>query len=219
MVWRVLGAVLVLLAVGVAGGYAVADRTAPAAVETGTPTPVPALDPAAPTPPAVDLVPDPDDAPLDGDVPTEERTLRTKRTNGDALSVDVPVGWTDNRQKGSATWNFVSGRTSYLYVLRIGIVAGAHQSVAIQMSSRMAALRESAQKGFLSDLEVTPLSDDSYSATYVSDGHLRVTREQWFSVDGGSAYAVAAVTGRTVDEPGIETLLARTIASMREVEE
>ena len=52
-------------------------------------------------------------------------------------------------------------------------------------------------------------------ATYVDDGHLRVTMERWVAFgDSNIASAVAAVTGRTVDRTGLMDLLERTAASM-----
>ena len=60
MWWRALGVAAVLLCVGVAGGYAVADRNQEDPVSSGSPVPIPAESPAVPTPPVYDVLPDPD---------------------------------------------------------------------------------------------------------------------------------------------------------------
>ncbi|MDX6371794.1 MAG: hypothetical protein QOD98_782, partial [Nocardioidaceae bacterium] len=92
MWWRALGVAAVLLCVGVAGGYAVADRDQQGPARSDTLAPITAVSPSVPTPPVYDVFPDPTAAPLDPGVETETKELRiTKR--GAGVSVEVPVGW------------------------------------------------------------------------------------------------------------------------------
>jgi hypothetical protein len=218
MVWRVLGVAVVLLAVGVAGGYAVADRTTEQPTVGGTPSPLAAVSPAAPTPPVVDVLPDPDFPALATDVPLEPKVLRTSRKNGDALAVDIPEGWIVNRSQGAATWNYVATNLHNTYTLRIGIVAGQHVAVSVALGSRIEALKSAQSENHLSNLEITAQSAEAFQATYVDEGFLRVTTERWVSFHDGTAYATVAAVGRTIDKPGLDALVTRVAMSMEEAD-
>src|SRR4051794_34462418 len=76
MWWRALGVAVVLLCVGVAGGYAVADLDTPRPVHTSDLGPVAAESPAVPTTPPHVVLPDPYVAPLERDVPLSHGVLR-----------------------------------------------------------------------------------------------------------------------------------------------
>jgi hypothetical protein len=219
MWWRALGAVLVLLCVGVAGGYAVADRSEEEPSPGGTPTPVTAVSPAVPTPDAPSYAPDPDYPPLTTTVlPTEPVKLRPD-PEGAGVRVDIPVGWRSNRPASTDFWNFVppGDDTQGTYVLRVNIDRGANHSIGAAMAGRIAALEETASQGHIEDFEVTAQTGDTFEASYVDNGHLRLTIERWVSFDGSNAYASVAVTGRQVDEAGLGPLLTRTVTSMREL--
>lgn len=216
MWWRAFAVVVVLLAAGVAGGYAVADRAAESPSHSSTLEPVPAVSPAVPTPPALDILPDPDTPALEPNLPSHEATLRTAKRHGLALVVLEPDGWERNRLTGSNRWTYaVKGNPINTYVLRIDIVEGLHQSITVAKDARIAALQDAVANGALSNLEIVANTDDTLIATYVDRGYLRVTMERWVSFDGSQAFAVAAVTGRTIDQEGLTDLLVRTTASMR----
>lgn len=219
MWWRALGVAVVLLGVGGAVGYAVADRTEPEPVRASEAAPVPAVSPAVPTPPALDIYPDPDAPALAPGVPTTVEELRRTR-RGSGVAVAVPDGWIRNRLPEGETWTFVPAiNTRNTYGLRIEYVAGLRQSVAVAKTARLAALRQAQADGNLEGLEVTAGSSDGFEATYVDGGYLRLTMERWVAATpGGTAYVEIAVTGRTVDEEGLRDLLAQVVTSASPLE-
>jgi len=219
MWWRTLGVTVVLLVVGVAAGYAVADRTDGAPVTTTVLEPVPAVSPAVPTPPEQTYLPDPGTEPLAVNLPAAPRELRVSR-RGLGVEVDIPKGWVQNQVSDSNMWNFVDpGNPFYTYLLRVTMVRAQNVSVSVAKKARIAALEESdANGGAVDDFTLTAETDDTFEATYVSDGYLRVTMERWVSFDGSHAWASVSVTGRVVDEEGLRDLLNRTVDSMQPLE-
>jgi hypothetical protein len=218
MWWRVLGVAIVLLGVGVLGGYAVADRNQTQPASSRTLEPVPAVSPAIPTPPERTIRPDPDTPALEPDLPSSSVDLRISRKSL-GLRVDIPDGWRRERVENSNMWTFVkTGNPQNTYGLRVNIVRGQNLSIAAAMAGRIAALEDAEENDALQDFEVTAQTDDTFEATYISGGYRRVTMEKWVSFDGSNAYAEAAVTGRVVDEEGLRDLLTRTIDSMEELE-
>jgi hypothetical protein len=218
MWWRVLGVALVLLCVGVAGGYAVAEQHQEDPATSTVLEPVPGVSPAVPTPVEPSYAPDPDDPPLTAaGLPSEPVKLRLE-PGGAGVKVDIPVGWRSNRPEDTNFWNFVDPDVSLnAYLLRVTLVRGANVSIGAAMGGRIAALEDAAAHGDLTDFEVTDQTDDTMVARYVDHGHLRLTTERWVSFDGSTAYASVAVTGRVVDQAGLGALLARTITSLREL--
>jgi hypothetical protein len=218
MWWRALGAVLVLLCVGVLGGYAVADHTQDEPVASDTANPVEGVSPAVPTPDVPTYAPDSDFPPLTtAELTTEPVQLRPD-PEGAGVRVNVPVGWPSNRPENTNLWNFVPpGEAQGTYLLRVTIVRGLNQSITAAMAGRIAALQGAEADGNIDDFEITTQTDDTLEASYVDDGHLRLTTERWVSFDGSTAYASVAVTGREADQAGLGVLLARTITSLREL--
>jgi len=214
MWWRVLGVAALLLGMGVAGGYAVADRTASEPAHGSEVEPVPAVSPAVPTPPALNIRPDPDTPALEPDLPSTPEDLRPER-GGAGVTVNIPDGWTENRVQDTNMWNFVkTGNPENTYTMRINIVRALNVSVSAAKQGRIIALEEADANGGLSEFEVTAQTEDTLEATYIDGGYFRLTMETWVSFDGTHAYASAAVTGRTVDEEGLRDLLSRTVDSM-----
>jgi len=218
MWWRALGVAAVLLCVGVAGGYAVADRSETVPRTSDLLSPVPARSPALPTPSVPSYLPDPPDPPLTTAGLEFENTKLRLFTDGPGVKVDVPAGWRSNQVENTNQWNFVDPDNSPgTYLLRITMVRGANVSIRAAMQGRIAALEDAVAQGNLSDLDVTSQTDDTLQATYNDHGHLRLTTERWVSFDGANAYASVAVTGREIDQAGLGDLLLRTITSMREL--
>jgi hypothetical protein len=217
MWWRAFGVAAVLLCVGVAGGYAVADRDQTEPQRSSTLAPVPAVSPSVPSVPAPTYAPDPDDPPLStSGFETETIPLRVD-PNGAGVKVDIPVGWRSHRVENYNQWNFVDPEhANATYLLRVNIV-GMNISVKAAMDGRIAALEDAQANGGLSDFTVTDQTADTFEATYVDGGRLRFTSERWVSFDGSTAYASVAVTGREVDQAGMGVLLGRTISSLREL--
>ena len=218
MWWRVLGVAVVLLCVGVAGGYAVAQRDQPEPVHSDTLEPVPAVSPAVPTPAAPTYAADPEIPPLTtAGLATETVPLRLD-PGGAGVRVAVPVGWPSNRPEGKDFWTFVEPSDfKYTYSLRVKILTGGTASKKAAMGARIAELMDADANGAISDFKVTVQTDDTFEATYVDDGHLRFTTERFVSFSGSEASASVAVTGREADEPGMGDLLSQTVTSLREL--
>jgi len=211
---RATGVAVVLLALGAAGGHVAADRTRPEPVAVDLPEPVPAVSPAVPTPPAVELLPDPTSPALEAAVPLERVDLRTSR-RGPGVSVEVPTGWDRNKEtEGGAAWNFVPPDAMlYTYKLRVDFVAGEHEAVSVAKNARKDGLQSAEDDDAIAQLTFLAETEDAFVATYVQGDHLRVTTERWVSFGNDVAYADISVTGRKVDEEGLADLLARVAAS------
>jgi hypothetical protein len=209
---RALGVVLLMLVVGAGGGFAVAELSEDAPRTIDHVTPVPA-EPSVPTPSAPEVLPDPGAPPLAVNVPTRATHLSTG-VHGFGLTVDQPVGWRRNRLAETWTWAVPTNPTN-TYLLRVSILAGNHQSVAVAKAARLSAFADAEAEGNLSDFVVESQTPDTFIATYINDGYRRVAMERIVSFDGGaSAYAVVAMTGREVDREGLTDLVERTADSM-----
>ena len=215
MWWRALGVSVVLLCVGVAGGYAVADRDQRSPSTSPTPQPVPAVSPSVPAVAEPSYEPDPDDPPLPTAGVTLEPVPLRLDPQGAGVRVDVPVDWRSSHPSGNL-WNFANPEASAgTYLLRVTIQNGANVSVPGAVAQRIAVLELTEQDGNISDFTVTNQTGDTLIATYVEGDHLRFTTERWVSFDGSTAYASVAVTGREVDQQALNALLGRIINSLR----
>ena len=218
MWWRVLGVAVVLLCAGVAGGYAVADRTEEKPIGSTVLVPVPAESPAVPTPSTFPTEPDPDAAPLGIGVSTVPTVLRLDR-NGAGVVAQVPEGWRHFRLPDSDTWTFTQdSNPANTFGLRIQLIIGARQAVSVAKTARIAALESAVAEGNMLDLHVTAQVADTIEANYIADdGYRRYTVERWVAFDGGTAYVDVAATGRLVDQEGLRDLVSRTAATMVEL--
>lgn len=214
--WRVLGVAVLLLALGLVGGYAVAGRDEPTPVATDRLEPVPAVSPAVPTPTQYAVNPDPDRPALQPDLPSEPVELRqTKR--GAGISVPVPVGWRSNRLTDSSTWIFVSDGYTNTYNLRVDLTLGRRTAGSVLVENRLDALRSSQEDGNLQDLEITAQTDMGFEADYIIGGYRRYTVERFVDDSNGLAIADVAVTGRLVDLEAMRDLLSRTVDGVTEL--
>jgi hypothetical protein len=218
MWWRTLGVAVVLLCVGLAGGYALADRASDAPATSRTLQPVPAVSPAVPTPPQFEILPDPTAEALGPDLPNHEEELRITR-RGAGASLVVPDGWLQSRLPDSQTWSYAPEiNTKNTYGMRVSLMIGQRLAITVAKTARLAALQSAEDDGNIEGLEITAQTDDSFQATYILEGYLKVTMERWVAGDDGLAYADIAVTGRTVDQEGMGDLLARAVESARYLE-
>ncbi len=219
MWWRALGVALVLLCVGVAGGYAVADRGEDDPVSTDRLAPVPGVSPAVPTPATPTYEPDPDTPPLTTGVLTTQTIPLRLDPDGAGVKVAVPIGWQENRPVGKDFWTFTEpSNNHYTYSVRVTLLMRLIVSKKAAMAARIAALEDAAANGGISDFEVTAQTDDTFKATYVDNGHLRFTTERFVSLSGSEASVSVAVTGRERDQLGMGDLLAQTVTSLRELQ-
>jgi hypothetical protein len=208
----------VLLCVGLAGGYAVADRSMDGPSPSDVLDPVPAVSPAVPTPPTHEILPDPTEPALLPDLPHHEETLRVRPKRA-GVSLQVPDDWRIVRQPNSNTWTLAQpGNSLNTYGLRVTLLVGQNLAVGVAKTGRLAALASAEDEGNILELEVTAETADSFEAAYLDHGYLRLTMERWVAFDGDTAYVDVAVTGRSVDEEGLRDLLTRTADSMQEVE-
>src|SRR3954451_5491959 len=105
MWWRALGVAVVLLCVGVVGGYAAAKRSEEEPVSSPVLDPVPAVSPAVPTPSAPTYAADPTAPPRDAAGWTTETVRLRPEPSGAGVKVDVPDGWRSTDTSANS-WNF-----------------------------------------------------------------------------------------------------------------
>lgn len=210
-------AVLLALALGVAGGWAYsaaqesdegARRPVAAAIE-----PVPA-DPTLPV--EVDQ-PDSDEPALETGIPLEATRLTLDDDGREyALDLEVPAGWVP--VENGALWRYtVPGNSDTSYGLRVEIIAAEGRTVDRALSARLGELDSAEAQGNLSDLDYSLLATgDGFTATYTDgSGFDRVSIEQFYDSPGDVAFATVAVYGRERDRTGLRDLLARVTTSLR----
>jgi hypothetical protein len=216
---RVIGLFLVLLLLGAGAGYALAAAADTGPTRVAGPTPVTAVSPDVPTAAPREVLPDPIDEALGRDLPVETVTLQDGRRSP-GVELALPTGWRESHIPRSRDWNYaVPGNSTNTYKLRITILKGTNVSVAAAKASRIVALRQAESEGNLLDFSIESENADTFIATYLDGGYLRVTMERFVELDDSElAYAVVAVTGRDRDRPGITDLVERTASSMVAVE-
>ncbi len=219
---RILGAVVLMLVVGAAGGYAVAARDEPDG-QTRT-----AFDGAAPVKADNPKLPveifrqDPDDDALEAAIPLADVVLTALNAKGkptdDQLSSPAPDGWTQT-QIGPAEWRFtVPGNDARSFGLRVEIIADLGRTVDNAVQSRESELRSALAQGSFTDLDIKPGGDEGFVAEYVQDGYQRFSLERFFSGPDGLAYATVAAYGRARDVTGLTDLLERVFIGLRAVQ-
>ncbi|QCW52129.1 hypothetical protein FE634_19990 [Nocardioides dongxiaopingii] len=222
MRWWVSGAVLLALLVGGAGGYAVATRDEPAEPGRTTfaePAPVAADHPRLP----VQLYePDPDDDPLEPDIPLEQVRLTALNAKGQpsrySVSVPIPKEW-DDSFNGVSRWTFTKeGNDSMSYGMRLDIIAGEEETMDRAISIRQAQLRSADAQGNLGDVEFSAQDDSGFTVTFVEDGYRRVSMELFIPDADGNAFAAIAVYGRERDLSGIEDLVSLVDANITTIQ-
>lgn len=216
MRWRGPAALVALALLGGAGGYAAAELREEQPAPIPVAQPLPAQSPSYPVN-VYDVEPDPTTAPLQPGLPLEEVVLRAGDGDG-AVRVAVPRGWMEVPLLGPA-WNFsVRGNPENTYVLRVSLLGGARQSVTVARLARIAALEDSEANGNLEHLDVEARDDDSFVATYLDGGYLRVAMERFLALgDSNTATVSVAITGREADREGMADLLSRVAASAERV--
>ncbi|GAA4706722.1 hypothetical protein [Nocardioides conyzicola] len=207
---RWIGLALALVLVGGAVGYAVGRATLEQPLDLVGAEPVPAVSPSYPVNEYV-VLPDPGLAPLATGLP-----LHTAKFNagGMPMTASVPDGWRRAPLEGRDAWNFaVPENPRNTYLLRVGLVTN-RISLKVALQSRINALEDAESNGDLEHLVIESRTDEGFTATYLDNGHQRVSMERWLPRSGSSqAYAAIATTGRETDRAGMADLLERVSAS------
>jgi hypothetical protein len=206
MTWRGLVVAVLLAAVGAAAGVGVATWTAEEPATLAGTAPVSAADPAVPTDPPVDVLPDPSTPPLDPEVRTHTETIGQEPFD---LELPVPNGWSrSNSRPGVWTW-IVTDNPENTYLLRVSLPSG-YSTIGAALDDRVAALEGATG---IQEFTLEDKTADTFVATYVLDGHRRLTMERFLSLDGTqTVYAQVALIGREVDRDGMAALLDKISA-------
>ena len=196
-----------LLALGAGGGFGMSLTTASNPVEGGTAAPVVAQSPSLPVDPAPDLVDDPTTAPLATALPLVDRTVG--RGTG-IVHLSVPRDWVRS-DLGPDEWTWrPPDQPKYAYVLRVEQVRGDRDPISRVLANRKIALDEDEV-----NLQLVDETTDSLHFTYTADDHLRHGLLRWVAVPGtATAQVEVAISGRQVDVPGMQDLIARVAASV-----
>lgn len=207
MTWRGPAVLGLLLALGVGGGFAVSMTSASDPAGRGTAEPVAAQSPSLPVDPAPDVVGDPTTAPLATTLPLVDRSVGRGTAR---VSLSVPRDWVrSDLGPDEWTWRPVA-QPKYAYVLRVEQVRGDRDPISRVLAGRKLALDEDEE-----NLDFVHETTDSLHFTYTADQHLRHGLLQWVPVPGtATAQVEVAISGRQVDVPGMQDLIARVSASV-----
>lgn len=199
---RGLGLLLLLAMVGGAAGFMFAERTNEPRISTASPTPLSAQHPAVPyTPPEV-IKPDSELPPLATSLATQDQRLGVGGEGG--IVAPIPVGWERiDLREAEARW-VPPGNPPGSYSLRVAVV-DMRRTLAQVVAERAAALEEDTR---ISNLDVEE-AGDTLRATFILDGYRKLSVIRWLSFDGNGIDVEIAATGRLIDEPGLEALVAK----------
>jgi hypothetical protein len=209
MAVRAVGVFAVLAIAGVAAGYGVSALQTDTPMTISVAAPVPGESPSYPVN-EYDVLPDPDDPPLEPGVPLEETKLSV---GGNKLVLAAPTGWFLGGRPGSWIYS-VPTNGSNTYFLRVGIYTE-QQAVGVRVQNRLTALESAEDNGAMENVVVESRDDDAFVANYLQGGYRRITMERFLTLGGTSAYATVAVIGREADRDGMVDLLNRVSASLR----
>jgi hypothetical protein len=208
MGWRGPAALLLMVALGVVGGYAGARALTDDPGSAGAAGPVAAVSPSVPVDPPPLVLRDPQAPTLEPGLPTHEEVVGS---GAFAVTVPVPDDW--NRTDlgpAEAKWG-VPGIPLNTYVLRVEQVTSQRDSVAEILTGRITDLDATTE-----DLVVVDQTSDSLEFTYLSDGYLRYGFLRWLDLTGsGHADLEIAVTARERDVEGARALVEAVAAGAR----
>lgn len=201
MTWRGPIVLVLLLGIGLAVGYGVAQGVRETPSGKGGAVPVAARSPSVPVDPPPAVLPDPTDPGLATDLPTHRESVGS---GGFAITVPVPDRWRrTDLGPAEAKWS-PPDASPQTYGLRIEQVTSQRESVSRILQDRIADLDASTE-----DLVVVAQTADSLEFTYAAGGYLRYGFLRWLDLSGsGMADLEIAVTGREVDVPGARSLLS-----------
>lgn len=208
---RGLGLVLVFALVGGAAGWAYGEQYGRPSISETAPAPVAAADPSIPFTPPEKTRPDSDLPPLTAQVATHDERLGTPKQGG--VVVPVPNGWervtfADSVQ---ARWTPANAPSAGGYALRIQVLDEA-RTLSQKVGARAFELEADPS---VSDFELLGSTVDTLKASFILDGYRKLTVIRWVSFDGNLADVEIAATGRRIDEPGMDALVARVATEVR----
>jgi hypothetical protein len=209
--WRgIAGLAVVLALVGGLAGYGWAASRSEVVLDEGTPTPVEASGPSVPFTPPEKVNTDSDLPPVP--VPIDVATARIGTPKKGGIEVPVPVGWerTDLAGGVQARWA-APGSPDGAYTVRVQVV-DEPRSLAQAVAERAAALPLDPR---VSDVEILQQSGDTLIASFILSGYRMLQVVRWVSFDGGSIDVEIAGSGRLIDQPGLEALVARMATDVR----
>lgn len=207
MSWRGLVAVVTLLAAGIVGGFAIAEVLQSSPVTSGTPQPVTAASPSFPSDPREPLESDPPQAPLERNIPLRQVDLGSEI---DRIVFPAPQGWSRLGQLSNEVKYKKAGNPTNTYVLRVEQVTSDHEQITDMILDRIADLRRDEEQ-----VKVLYRTHDQLEVSYVHDNYRRFALYTWLDVRlSGQAEVEIAITGRSVDVPGMRDLMARVVRGM-----
>lgn len=198
-----------LLAIGAGSGYAASAQSRDASVGSGVPAPVPAERPEMPVEAPLPYAEDPDDPPLEPDVPLEPSTVGTGKFE---ITFPTPVGWSTNAN-ASNEWKWKKpGTSNNTYVMRVEQINSQDITVEDAIDIRIERLRDEQQ-----DVVILDRGAESLEYTYQSnEGNARHSFMRWLDLDAsGQADVEIVVHGREVDVAGARDLIRRVADGMR----
>jgi hypothetical protein len=207
MSWRGLVALVALLAAGIVGGFATAELLQSSPVTTGEPEPVTAESPSFPSNPRQPLEPDPPQEPLQTNLPMRDVSLGS---GGDRIVFKAPRGWSRLGQLSNEVKYKKPNNPNYTYVMRVEQVTSDHEQIATMIEDRIADLRDDETQ-----VKVLYRTHDQLEVSYVHENYRRYALYTWLDVRrSGQAEVEIAITGRSVDVPGMRELMARVWRGM-----
>ena len=201
--------VLVVLVLGAGAGFGASLAAGRQPAAGGVPLPVVAQSPSYPVDPEPELAPDPTSPPLPTSLPMAQGRVGTKLFRH---VFPVPEGWTATpNSSGETKWTNPDNPPQWTYLLRVEQVGSENRTVARMLEDRIADLDRDEES-----FRVVAQTTDTIVFTYVTDRHRRYGIVRWLTVDASPfAEVEVAATGREVDVPGMEALVAAVTAGLR----
>jgi len=216
MSMRGLGAVLVLVLLGAAGGFAVGHVLEDAPAVVAIAAPVPASNPSLPVDPIRRFAPDIDYPPL---LPSLEYRRHVVGQKGFQQWVyDAPRGWTPTVENGDPDeirWRPADEPVVGGFSLRVKLVFE-HKTKAQMVAQKLAAM----QAGY-DDVQILGQTQDLLSFSYrdPDSNTQRFNTFRWFSLPASDeALFEMSVVGRAVDQDGLDDLMEQVAQSISPVQ-
>lgn len=206
---RGLGLLLALALVGGAAGWWYAAASTGPADSGATPGPVTASDPALPYTPPEKVNEDSDQPPVAQSLATYGTRLGRPGRGG--VVVPVPLGWERHDiSDHEARW-VAPGNPPGSYSVRIAVV-DLRRTLAQVVAERATALEYDTR---ISDLTIESQEVDTLRASFILSGYRELQITRWLSFDGNGIDLEISATGRLIDEPGLEALVAKVATEVR----